>query len=79
MTTAADIALPALTPDQTAEGYSVVAANGYVQVWHYRNQIALLLPSDDLAAKVNDVIERRRRTLKEVEEKTGWKPEPPKV
>lgn len=78
MTTAVEITLPTLTPEQTAEGYTVATAYGYVQVWHGNSQIALLLPSDDLAAKVNEVIERRRRTLKEVEEKTGWKPEPVK-
>jgi hypothetical protein len=73
MTTVADVALPALTPEQSAEGYTVSSVFGNVQVWHKHSQIALLLPSDDLATRVNEVIERRRRTLKEIEERTGWR------
>lgn len=72
-------ALPALAPEQTAEGYRVAEVNGNIQVWHGKGQIALLLPAADLAARVNDVIERRRRMLKEIEEKTGWKPEPVQI
>ncbi len=65
-----------LTPEQEKEGYWVQESFGNLQVWHYKNQIALLSISSDIDRKVKDVVERRRRELKEVEEKTGWKPEP---
>lgn len=81
MTTATPdrMTLPALAPEDAAAGYWLAEANGYVQVWHGTGQLALLLPSGDLATKVNEIIERRRRTLKEIEEKTGWKPGPVQV
>ncbi len=65
----------ALTEEQKKEGYWVEASGSYVLVWHQKNQIALLYHSPDVARKVQDVVERRRKELKEVEEKTGWKPE----
>ena len=64
-----------LTPDQEKEGYWVQESYGNLQVWHHKNQIALLIITPDIDRKVQDVVERRRRELKEVEEKTGWKPE----
>jgi len=45
-----------------------------VMIWHNKNQIALLCSSPDMQRKVQDVGERRRKELKQVEEKTGWKP-----
>jgi hypothetical protein len=45
-----------------------------VLVWHHNNQIALLCLSSDIGRKVQEVVEERRKKLKEVEEKTGWKP-----
>jgi len=43
-----------------------------VLVWHKKNQIALLYKSPDIE-HVQEVVEKRRKELKEVEEKTGWK------
>lgn len=63
-----------LTEEQTKEGYWVEESGNNVLVWHKNNQIALLCCSPDIDNKVQEVVERRRRTLKEVEEKTGWKP-----
>lgn len=63
-----------LTEEQKKEGYWVEPSGSYVLVWHHKNQIALLLASPDINRKVKDVIERRQKELKEVEEKTGWKP-----
>ncbi len=63
-----------LTDEQQKEGYRVEQSGNYVLVFHDNNQIALLILSPDINQKVNDVIERRRKDLKEVEEKTGWKP-----
>ena len=65
----------ALSAEQQKEGYWVEASGSYVLVWHHKNQIALLYHSPDIARKVQDVVERRRKELKEVQEKTGWKPE----
>jgi len=64
-----------LTEEQEKEGYWVEHSGEYVLVWHRNNQIALLLATADIAQKVQDTIERKRKELKEVEEKTGWKPE----
>ncbi|MBI2906339.1 MAG: hypothetical protein HYX92_01645 [Chloroflexi bacterium] len=64
-----------LTADQQNEGYSVEPSGDYVLVWHRNNQIALLQASPDINEKVQEVVERRRRDLKEIEEKTGWKPD----
>ncbi|MFQ5872590.1 MAG: hypothetical protein ACE5JL_02150 [Dehalococcoidia bacterium] len=64
-----------LTPTQEKEGYWVQESFGNLQVWHHKNQIALLAITPDIDKKLQDVVERRRRELKEVEEKTGWKPE----
>ncbi len=64
-----------LTPDQKREGYWIQESFGNLQVWHRKNQIALLLITPDINEKLRDVVERRRRELKDVEEKTGWKPE----
>ena len=61
-----------LTGEQKNEGYWVEMDEN-VLVWHHKNQIALLLPSADIQHKVQDVIERNRQALREVEEKTGWK------
>lgn len=62
-----------LTEPQQKEGYWVEENGNNVLVWHRKNQIALLLASPDIQRKVQDVIERRRKELKEIEEKTGWK------
>lgn len=64
-----------IAPDQEKEGYWVQETFGNLQVWHHKNQIALLMITDDINQKVQDVIERRRKDLQEVFEKTGWKPE----
>jgi hypothetical protein len=63
-----------LTQQQKEEGYWVEQSGNNVLVWHHKNQIALLRSSLDIHRKVQDVVKRRRRELKEVEEKTGWKP-----
>lgn len=65
--------LPTLKSDQQKEGYTLEQSGEYVLVWHNNNQIALLAFSADIESKVEDVVERRRKELKEVEEKTGWK------
>lgn len=64
-----------LTEEQEREGYWVERMEDRVLVWHKKNQIALLYWSDDIERKVQEVVEKRRKQLKEVEEKTGWKPE----
>ena len=64
-----------LTEEQKKEGYWVEGSGDYVLVWHHKNQIALLRSTPDIDRKVQESVERRRRELKEVEEKTGWKPE----
>jgi len=63
-----------LTKEQEQEGYWVEPSGDYVLVWHHNNQIALLSASGDIQQKVQEVVERRRRELAEVEAKTGWKP-----
>ena len=63
-----------LSKEQQDEGYKVELSGEYVLVWHNNNQIALLHSGPDINRKVKDVIERRRKELKEVQEKTGWKP-----
>ena len=63
-----------LTEEQVKEGYRVEYSGSNVLVWHHNNQIALLLSSPDIRQKVHDVVERNRKQLKEIEEKTGWKP-----
>ena len=62
-----------LTKDQKNESYWVEDCEDRVLVWHKKNQIALLYKSTDIDRKVQGTIERRRKELKEVEEKTGWK------
>ncbi|MFQ5933061.1 MAG: hypothetical protein ACE5KI_00280 [Dehalococcoidia bacterium] len=64
-----------LTKAQEKEGYWVQESFGNLQVWHHKNQIALLMITPDIQQKLNDVIKRRRKDLQEVYEKTGWKPE----
>jgi hypothetical protein len=63
-----------LNEEQEEEGYWVEKVGSNVLVWHHKNQIALLCSSPDIQHKVQDVVERRRKELKEAEEKTGWKP-----
>ena len=63
-----------LSKEQKDEGYRVERSGDYVLVWHNNNQIALLHSGPDINRKVKDVVERRRKELKEVQEKTGWKP-----
>ena len=63
-----------LTKEQKKEGYWVEDCEDRVLVWHGKNQIALLYRSPDINRKVQRVVEEKRRQLKEVEEKTGWKP-----
>ncbi|MDY6916821.1 MAG: hypothetical protein SVP26_02575 [Chloroflexota bacterium] len=64
-----------LNDEQQKEGYWTERSGEYVQVWHHTNQIALLIASPDIDDKVQDVVQRKRKELKEVEEKTGWKPD----
>ena len=64
-----------LTEEQQKEGYWVEQSGDNVLVWHRNNQVALLCSSPDIDRKVHEVVERRRKELKEVEEKTGWKPD----
>jgi len=67
--------MPKLTNEQEAEGYWTESNDEYVQVWHRNNQIALLIQTEDIDQKVHQTIERKRAELREVEAKTGWKPE----
>ena len=69
--------LVTFTKEQEKEGYWVEQVEDRVLVWHYNNQIALLYLSSDIGRKVQEVVEGRRKKLREVEEKTGWKPSPP--
>ena len=62
-----------LAEEQEKEDYRVEDCEDRVLVWHKKNQIALLYKSPDIDQKVQETIERRRKELKEVEEKTGWK------
>ncbi len=62
-----------LTTEQEKEGYWVEDWQDRVLVWHKKDQIALLLKSPDIDRRVQETVERRRKELKEVEEKTGWK------
>lgn len=64
-----------LSKEQIDEGYWVEQSGDLVTVWHNKNQIALLLCTGNINEKVQDVIERKRKELREVMEKTGWKPE----
>ena len=64
-----------LTEEQEKEGYWAEQSGEYVLVWHRNNQIALLLSTPDIGDKVQNTVERKRKELREVEEKTGWKPE----
>jgi len=64
-----------LTNEQKKEGYWLEVCQDRVLVWHKKNQIALLLSSPDIDHEVQEVVERRRKELKEVEAKTGWKPD----
>ena len=74
MTTQGGSEVARLSGEQKREGYWVEQSGNNVLVWHNNNQIALLLCSPDIDHKIQEVIERRRKELKEVEEKTGWKP-----
>ena len=74
MTTQGGSEVARLSEEQKREGYWVEQNGNNVLVWHNNNQIALLLCSPDIDRKIQEVIERRREELKEVEEKTGWKP-----
>jgi len=64
-----------LTGEQEKEGYWIELEGDRVLVWHKKNQVALLYSSPDINKKVQNVVEKRRQELKEVEEKTGWKPD----
>jgi len=64
-----------LKEHQIKEGYWVQESFGNLQVWHHKNQIALLIITPNIEAKVQDVVEKRRKELQEVYEKTGWRPE----
>jgi hypothetical protein len=63
-----------LSEEQQSEGYWVEELGDRVLVWHHNAQIALLCSSPDIERKVQEVVERRRKQLREVEEKTGWRP-----
>jgi len=62
-----------LTEEQERDGYCVEGCEDRILVWHKKNQIALLYKSPDIDRKVQEMIGQRRKDLKEVEEKTGWK------
>ncbi|MFC1945110.1 hypothetical protein ACFLX5_06545 [Chloroflexota bacterium] len=62
-----------LTKEQRQEGFWVEQNGNNIQVWKRNNQVALLLATPDIGQKVHEVVERRRKNLREVEEKTGWK------
>ena len=62
------------TEEQEKEGYRLEQEGDYVLVWHHDIQIALLRSSPDISKKVESVIKKRRKELREIEEKTGWKP-----
>ena len=62
-----------LNAEQEKEGYWVEQSGDTILVWHEKNQIALLYSSADINRKVQDIVEKRRKQLKEVEERTGWK------
>ena len=64
-----------LTNEQEKEGYWTEVYQDRVLVWHKENQIALLYMSPDIDQKVRETVERKRKQLKEVQEKTGWKPD----
>ena len=65
-----------LTEEQKKEGYRVEVSGEYVLVWHRNNQVALLRSTPDIQQKVQDVVEKRRQELREVEAATGWKANP---
>ena len=65
--------LPRLTDEQEKEGCQLEDCEDRVLVWHKKNHIALLYKSPDIEHNVQEVVEKRRKELKEVEEKTGWK------
>jgi hypothetical protein len=64
-----------LTEEQEKEGYWTEVCQDRMLVWHKKSQIALLYMSPDIEQKVHETIERRRKELKEVEAKTGCKPD----
>ncbi len=68
---------PTLLPDQVAEGYSIETGDGGILVWHGNTQIALLLNREGVEEKAREIVNRRRKELQEVAEKTGWKPSLP--
>ena len=55
-----------LTEEQEKEGYWAEQSRSNVLVWHHQNQIALLLFSPDIERMVQEVVERRRKELKEI-------------
>ena len=57
------------------KGYWAERFEDYVLVWHRNNQIALLANSSDIERQIEEVVGRRIRELREIEEKTGWKDE----
>jgi hypothetical protein len=62
-----------LKDDYQKKGYWAEKSEDYVLVWHRKNQIALLADSSDIDRQIEEVVERRIRELREIEEKTGWK------
>ncbi len=64
-----------LTEEQEKEGYWTEVCQDRMLVWHKKSQIALLYMSPDIDQEVRDIVERKRKELKEVQEKTGWKPD----
>ena len=64
-----------LTEEQEKEGYWTEVCQDRVLVWHKKSQIALLYMSPDIDQKVQETVERRRQELKDVEAKTGRKPD----
>jgi len=64
-----------LTKEQEREGYWIEVLEDRVLVWRKKNQLALLLVSPDIQDRVQELIERKRKELKEVEEKTGYREE----
>ena len=58
-----------LTGEQEKDGFWVEQNGDLVKVWHHNNTIALLLLSLDIHRKVQDVVERKRRELREIDER----------
>ena len=57
-----------LSDEQEKDGFWIEQSGNLVKVWHHNNAIALLLLSSDIYRKVQDVVERKRRELRKIDE-----------